>query len=71
MAHEEAVTSICGSKDSRIIFTGDTTGVAKMWSIAELTDTFGKSEPLVVLSDCHDLGVNFADISPVTTITGE
>lgn len=53
------------------MLTGDTTGVAKVWSVAELTDIYGKAAPLHVMYDCHDLGVNSGDISPVTTITSE
>lgn len=60
---------LCCSNDSRIMLTGDTTGVAKIWPVAELIDTYGKSTPLFVLSDCHDMGVNSADISPITTIS--
>lgn len=70
-AHEETIAMVCCSKDSRIMLTGDTTGVAKVWPIAELTDTCGKSTPLFVLSDCHDMSVNSADVSPVTAITSE
>jgi len=53
------------------MLTGDTTGVAKVWPVAELTDTYGKTTPLYVLFDCHDMGVNSADISTITTITSE
>jgi len=53
------------------MLTGDTTGVAKVWPVSELTDTCGKSTPLYVLYDCHDMGVNSADISTVTAITSE
>lgn len=53
------------------MLTGDTTGLAKVWSVAELTDAHGKSTPMYVLFDCHDMGVNSADISTVTTITSE
>lgn len=53
------------------MLTGDTTGVAKVWSIAELIDVSGKTTPLYVLFDCHDMSVNSADISSVTTITSE
>ncbi|KAL4149687.1 hypothetical protein QTP88_003568 [Uroleucon formosanum] len=70
-AHEEAISMICCSTDSRIMLTGDTTGVAKVWLVAELTDTYGKTTPLSVLFDCHDMGVNSADISTVTTITNK
>lgn len=70
-AHEEAVTMICCSGDSRILLTGDTTGVAKVWSVAELTDACGKTAPMCVLHGCHDMGVNSADVSPVTAITSE
>lgn len=62
---------ICCSKDSRILLTGDTTGVAKVWLVAELIITCGKTTPLYVLSDCHDMGVNSSDMSPITTITSE
>jgi len=53
------------------MLTGDTTGMAKVWPVSELTDTCGKIMPLYVLFDCHDMGVNSADISTVTTITSE
>jgi len=53
------------------MLTGDTTGLAKVWSVAELTDAHGKTTPMYVLFDCHDMGVNSADISTVTTITSE
>jgi len=53
------------------MLTGDTTGVAKVWSVSELTNNCGKATPLYVLFDCHDMGVNSADISSVTTITSE
>ncbi|VVC34911.1 Hypothetical protein CINCED_3A006655 [Cinara cedri] len=71
VGHEEATSMICCSKDSRIILTGDTTGVAKVWSVTELIDSaaFDKITPLYVVFDCHDMGVNSADISPITTIT--
>lgn len=67
--HEEAITMLCCSNDSRIMMTGDTTGVAKVWPVADLIDTYGKSTPLFVLPSCHDMGVNSADISSVTTIS--
>ncbi|XP_060839716.1 WD repeat, SAM and U-box domain-containing protein 1-like isoform X4 [Rhopalosiphum padi] len=70
-AHEEAISMVCCSTDSRIMLTGDTTGVAKVWPVSELTDTCGKSTPLYVLYDCHDMGVNSADISTVTAITNK
>ncbi|XP_025206511.1 WD repeat, SAM and U-box domain-containing protein 1-like isoform X1 [Melanaphis sacchari] len=70
-AHEEAISMVCCSIDSRIMLTGDTTGVAKVWSVSELTDTCGKTTPLNILFDCHDMGVNSADISTVTTITNK
>ncbi|XP_050534733.1 WD repeat, SAM and U-box domain-containing protein 1-like isoform X2 [Daktulosphaira vitifoliae] len=69
--HEEAVSTICCSKDSRIVVTGDTTGVAKIWSISELTDPCGKTVPLYVISGCHDMGVSSVDVSPINPITNK
>lgn len=72
--HEEAVTAVCCTDDSRIMLTGDTTGVAKVWSVAELTDPggdHGTCGPLCVIAGCHDMGVNGADVSPATAITSE
>ncbi|XP_050428558.1 WD repeat, SAM and U-box domain-containing protein 1-like isoform X2 [Adelges cooleyi] len=71
VVHEDAVSTVCCSKDSRVLITGDMTGVAKVWSVCELTDPFGKTAPLFVLSDCHDMGVSSAEISPITTITNK
>lgn len=68
------MTAVCCADDSRIMLTGDTTGVAKVWSVAELKDPGGDRQacgPLCVIAGCHDMGVNGADLSPVTAITSE
>lgn len=68
------MTAMCCADDSRIMLTGDTTGVAKVWSLAELTDPGGDRQvqgALCVIAGCHDMGVNGADVSPATAITGE
>ncbi|KAK7580358.1 hypothetical protein V9T40_000987 [Parthenolecanium corni] len=69
--HDETISVICVSTDSKLIFTGDSTGFVKFWHISSFCDpeVTNGSSPEHCIPDCHDLGINQADFSPKIEIT--
>lgn len=71
--HDETISVACVSGDSKIFLSGDTTGFVKVWHVSSFCDSEVTSEllPDHSIPDCHDLGINQADFSPITDVTGE
>lgn len=71
--HDETISVICVSTDSKVVFTGDSTGFVKFWHISSFCDleVTNSSSPEHCIPDCHDLGINQAEFSPKVEITSK